>query len=99
MITIIASLSAAILAASDSGAVPPPPLTEPAPVEQAAPAESAVALREKQVICRKVLETGSRLGGTKVCRTRLEWDQMSRMSQDVVNDRQKRSFLYGPKPG
>ena len=91
MIAIIAGLTAAVLAASEGGA---PTSTPPAP--QVATTTSAVAAREKQVICRKVLETGSRLGGSKLCKTRLEWDQMSRNSQDAVNDRQKRSFVYGP---
>ena len=99
MMIFAAGLMAAALAATDGSAGPTPapaPVTTPAPAGATTP---AIPDPETQMICHKVSTTGSRLDFQKVCKTRLEWDQMSRISQDVVNDRQKRSFLYGPKGG
>jgi len=38
-----------------------------------------------EVICKRQGDTESRLGGTKVCHTRAEWDEMSRIARDEVD--------------
>ncbi len=101
MIMIAVGLMAATLSATDTSATPPAPVT---PAVAAAPATSptapttvAAADPQDQMICHKQLATGSRLGGTKICKTRREWNAGDRDSQDVLNSAQKRSFAYGPK--
>lgn len=42
-----------------------------------------------EVICRRQDDTGSRLGGTKICHTRAEWDEISRVSRDEVERAQQ----------
>jgi hypothetical protein len=50
------------------------------------------------IICKRIEELGSRLGGGKVCQTRAEWDQQSRDSEDDLNDTTQRSREMAP-PG
>ena len=96
MSMIAAGLMAVVLSSNDGSASPPP---APETLATANAPASALTTRENQVICHRVLDTGSRLGGSKICRTRLEWDAMSRHSQEAVDAAQKRSLVYGPKPG
>ncbi len=83
------SLMAAVLAASDGSANTPQPATT-----QETSASAAKPDPKDLPICRRVNETGTRLGGTKICKTRQEWDLTSRYSEDAVNMQQKRSFYY-----
>jgi CubicO group peptidase (beta-lactamase class C family) len=63
----------------------PPPQAPPAPANDAiakhrlalADDGAAVAVRKDGKICRKVVQTGSRLGGHTDCRTKVEWDELS----------------------
>ncbi|HSZ50795.1 MAG TPA: hypothetical protein VK801_04430 [Caulobacteraceae bacterium] len=38
----------------------------------------------QEVVCRRQDVPGSRLGGEKICHTRAEWDEMSRVSRAEV---------------
>jgi hypothetical protein len=43
-----------------------------------------------EMVCKRIEETGTRLGGEKVCMTRFEWDEKSREARDQLDfsDRQ-----------
>jgi len=49
-------------------------------------------------ICKWTDELGSRLGRTKTCMTRAQWDQVARDSQDDLNDTTQRG-REGAPPG
>ena len=66
-------------AATDTPAVAP--ATQPAPLRAAQNAHDP-----NQVICRHDEEIGTRLGGQKTCRTRADWDNISRKGADYLND-------------
>jgi hypothetical protein len=40
---------------------------------------------QDRVVCRQEEETGSRLGGHRICHTNREWDQIARDSGDMLN--------------
>ena len=52
---------------------------------QPSAASTPAARGSDKLVCRKEQETGSLLGGHKICRTQVQWDQMARESQDTVN--------------
>lgn len=54
-------------------------------VAQPSAASTPVAQTGDKLVCRKEQETGSLLGGHKICRTQAQWDQMARDAQDTVN--------------
>ena len=58
--------------------------TAQAKAQPAKPAHSA-----DEVICKRQADTESRLGGTKICHTRAEWDEISRVSRDEVERSQQ----------
>jgi hypothetical protein len=43
-------------------------------------------------ICRSSLEPGSRLGRTRICRTRAEWDNLRREGRAAIDRAQTRQF-------
>lgn len=51
------------------------------------------------VICKRQEVTGSRLGGRKVCHTRLEWEQMSENARENLDTRQTTSLACQPGMG
>jgi hypothetical protein len=55
-----------------------------APATPAAPAKPKVD-PEDQVICKTEPEPGSRLGGTRTCMKRRDWEQMSADARDQRN--------------
>jgi hypothetical protein len=61
-------------------------------VASQAPNVAAAQMSElDQRVCKRVEETGSRLGGGKICLTRREWEQRMREDQKTVFDMQKAS--------
>ena len=50
----------------------------------AAGASGPAAKAHDGLICREVAETGSRLGGKRICMTREEWDAQRRETRDSV---------------
>lgn len=86
---VIASLLAIVAAAAGAQTT-----ARPAPVR-----DPDYATRK---ICRVSPANGSRLGGTRTCRTRAEWDEFSRDSRNIVEHIQRVSppCLMGPNaPG
>lgn len=66
-------------AAGDSSSTAPvaaPPSAAPAPVSR---------LDSSQVVCKRQDQTGSRLGGTKICHTRQEWADIAAASRTSVD--------------
>ena len=51
----------------------------------AAPAASTQPLADpEKVVCRRISETGSRLGSSKICLTRAQWAEKQRLDQEEV---------------
>lgn len=46
-----------------------------------------------KVVCKRILPTGSRTNAQKTCATVAEWEELSRASQDAVNERSRRGVL------
>ena len=85
---IAVGLVAAVLTASDGS------VSQASTPHTIAETSSSIPGPQDVLICRKVSETGTRLGGVKVCKTRREWALTSRISEDAVNAQQRRSFNY-----
>ena len=67
----------------------PPAQTAQAQATQQKAQPAKPAKNPDEVICKRQDEPGSRLGGTKICHTRSEWDEMSRVSRDEVERAQQ----------
>ena len=66
--------------------------------EQAAPipaGTTAAAADEDPVVCKRVAETGSRLGKKKVCKPKSEWEGRSKADQETLRQIQQK----GVQPG
>lgn len=46
-----------------------------------------------KVVCKRILPTGSRTNAQKTCATVAEWQELSRASQDAVNERSRRAAM------
>ncbi len=96
MITGLIALMAAAAAASSGS-------PQPAPAPAAAPAAASAAPADTdsgdKVICRVMTPTGSRLGGTRVCRTQRQWSVINRDAKDLVNDATTGADHYTPQRG
>ncbi len=57
---------------------------------QPAPATTAKSDSDK-LVCKKQEEVGSRLGGKKVCMTKKQWDEQSRLSREDTERLQQNS--------
>ena len=80
-----AALAAALLLCSTAVSVQAQAVdtTQPAPVHA-----DKNGRDPNTVICKREQEIGSRLGGTKTCHTRADWDQMARDSAAAMENRQ-----------
>ncbi len=67
-------------AATDANGVAPTPAAQPAPLRTAQNSPDP-----NTQICKHVEEIGSRLGGSKVCHTRAEWDDIAHHAGDALN--------------
>ena len=59
-------------------------VTQSATQGQAAPKVAENAHDPHQVICKHVEETGSRLGGSRQCRTREQWEENARGAEGMM---------------
>ncbi len=89
----VLALAAVVGFAADGAAVtaPAPTPVKPAVVVAAKPAVDPM----EQTICRTMEETGSLIGGDRVCHTRREWTEMAREGRRTVEDTQNRSNMTG----
>ena len=67
----------------------PPAQTAQPQATQPKAAAAKAAHNPDEVICKRQEDTGSRLGGTKICHTRSEWDEQSRIAHDEVDRAQQ----------
>jgi hypothetical protein len=86
----IAALAVATTSLSGFAAADPAPATT-APATTVSPADVSSKPAKKahdpnEVICRTIPEAGSRLGGTKSCMTRADWDQQAHDSRATMSD-------------
>ncbi|HEY3951688.1 hypothetical protein [Phenylobacterium sp.] len=82
-------------AASPNGAAAPP--AGPTPVAAVTPLKHGYDPNTQ--ICKWTEEIGTRLGRSKVCMTRAQWDQQSRDAQDDLNDTVHRGAEGAPPGG
>jgi hypothetical protein len=85
MIRIIPVLMAGALSFSGAafGQTPPPQPSNTQATQVKAPAPKPDAGQE--VVCKRQEIPGSRLGGTRVCHTRAEWDEISRIAREQTD--------------
>ena len=55
----------------------------------ASPRTETAIVDPTKIVCRKIDQTGSRLGGKKVCMTAAQWEVESDNSKDYVRDKAK----------
>lgn len=66
-----------------------PAVAQPAPADvKAKPASNA----GERVICRKIEEVGTRLGGKRVCMTASQWAEQQRVEREAVEEAQRKSY-------
>ena len=78
--TFAASASLAQTQATTTG---PAPAVAPAAGQTTKTATNSYDPNE--MVCKRIEETGTRLGGEKVCMTRFEWDEKSREARDQLD--------------
>lgn len=80
------------LAAAASAAVAAPAAT-PASPAAAAPAPAA-PVAEAKMICKNEPITGSRVGGTRVCMSKAQWDARGAANRGMIEDMQTRGYQF-----
>lgn len=83
-------------------------IAAPAPPQQAAPPQgpseqSTIVVEGQrpdpdQVICEKVVATGSRVNVKRTCATRREWDAMRQADREAVDDTFRRTLQRNEPP-
>lgn len=92
MLKSIVIAAAAFAIAAPVGAQTPPAAQAPAPA----------ASKDKdpnRLICERQEEIGSRLGGTRVCHTAAQWDELRKASRQQVEDWQRQNTDPGKPVG
>lgn len=62
-------------------------------------AGSALGKDQNKMICEKEEDIGSRLGGKKVCKTALQWQQEREQQRRVLEDTQRQATSTGTPSG
>ncbi len=87
---LIGMMAAAAAAAGDA----PAPAAPPSPPAATAPLKPAVNDNPmEQIECRRLEETGSRLGGKSVCLTRQQWLDQAREAREMTEQSQNRGLM------
>ena len=91
--SMIALMAAAMVAASDAPATPPP-----ADADSAAPAKPVKKPKDPldKIVCRDIQVTGSHLGGEEVCKPQRYWNALTEHGHQVLQDAQR--LNSGMKP-
>ena len=66
-----------------------PATAQTPPTSQAAPTK---AKDPNRVICERIKDTSSRIGGKRVCMTAAQWEEQRRRDREYVEDAQQRSL-------
>ena len=82
-----------------AGAAPASAQTAPADPATDQSTAAPKAKDPNRMICEKVEEIGTRLGGRKVCRTSAEWDAARRAAKGQVDDWQRQLTSPGKPAG
>jgi hypothetical protein len=91
------ALSASAFAAADPTSAQTPQPAATAAAATAPPTKNAPD--PNKLICKTTEVTGSRLGGSRTCLTRQQWDEMARAnSQAVENAQNQGSFTLSHQP-
>ena len=91
------TLSAALPVLAAALAIQPAAIAS-GPDRAVTPAISPPAKQDKMV-CRRVDETGSLIGGKRECHTQSVWDQMARDGSSLVNAYKTRAQQQGARGG
>ena len=67
-----------------------PALAQTPPTTSAAP--TTKAKDPNRIICERIKDTSSRIGGKKVCMTATQWEDQRRRDREYVEDAQQRSL-------
>ena len=67
-----------------------PATAQTPPTSQAAP--TSKAKDPNRVICERIKDTSSRIGGKRVCMTAAQWEEQRRRDREYVEDAQQRSL-------
>jgi hypothetical protein len=86
MLKIVAAVTAFLIA---SPTLAQTPVTQPAAATDAKP----------RIICEKQMDTGSRLGGRKVCHTKEEWDALRAETRSELEKNQRQNTSTGTPSG
>ena len=70
-----------------------PALAEPQSATSDQTAAATVNVNDR-VICERVEETGSRLGGKRVCMTAREWAEQRQRDRELTEDAQNRGVVH-----
>jgi len=93
-LSLCAAVASVLLCAGATAALAASPASEPATAAVSNPGKDAG--QPDKLICKTTDVTGSRLGGTKTCLTRAQWDKVSRAGQDYTNDFTRNSDHLSP---
>ena len=52
-----------------------------------------------RIICKRMAETGTRLGGKRICQTQAEWDAQERQNQLDLQHEQNRGGMFSTPGG
>ncbi len=95
--SVILALAAILgLAAAPALAADPQPGSPPATPSDPPRHTTSSRLDPNEVVCKRQTDTGSRLGGAKICHTRQEWADIATQSRDNMDRAQERSYTNGP---
>ena len=87
-----------IVIAAAAFAIAAPVAAQTPPVQVPAPA-TPKAKDPNRIICERQEEIGSRLGGTKVCHTAAQWDEIRRASREQAEGWQRQNTDPGKPVG
>ena len=96
---------AAVCVAALSGCAAQNPANETMQASVAAPEPGQATSAEAEgryvdkVVCKRIMHTGSRTNTSKTCATVAEWEELSRSSQDAVNEHSRRTGLSNRMEG
>ncbi len=84
------------LAATPALAGDPQPGSPPAAPSETPHHTTSSRLDPNEVVCKRQEESGTRLGGTKICHTRQEWSDIAIAARTSVNDMQTKGNMGLP---
>ncbi len=84
------------LAAAPAFAADPQPASPPATPSEPPHHTTSSRVDPNEVVCKRQEESGTRLGGTRICHTRQEWSDIAIAARSSVNDMQTKGNMFVP---